>query len=143
MISVRRNVFETNSSSSHSLIIGTFEEMNDWEAGRSYYDKAEGKFIKDESLGITPETLKEAERQYKKEYASPYSKSWESLDKKLQEQYAREKVLSNIYSKHYNEDVLTYEQYQKDLDNASSCASRVYTTPQGEYIKALSYVNYS
>lgn len=48
MITIRNNVFETNSSSTHTLIIGTDEEVTNYMDGQSWYscvDEANGKFV--------------------------------------------------------------------------------------------------
>ena len=44
---IRFNVFETNSSSIHSLCICTEEEFNAWKKGESYYDYWNDKITKD------------------------------------------------------------------------------------------------
>lgn len=36
MIQIRRNIFETNSSSSHSITMCTKDEYEDWKAGKLY-----------------------------------------------------------------------------------------------------------
>jgi len=43
---IRFNVFETNSSSVHSLCICTEEEFDAWKKGKLYYDSWNDKFIK-------------------------------------------------------------------------------------------------
>ena len=42
---IRKGVFETNSSSSHSLTICSDEEYNKWEKGEVYYDIWEHEFM--------------------------------------------------------------------------------------------------
>ena len=37
MIQVRKNVFETNSSSTHSLVMAVASDFDRWEAGEVYY----------------------------------------------------------------------------------------------------------
>ena len=37
MIQIRQNVFETNSSSTHCMVIGTASDFEKWEAGEVYY----------------------------------------------------------------------------------------------------------
>ena len=37
MIQIRKNVFETNSSSTHSLVMAVKSEFDKWEAGEYYY----------------------------------------------------------------------------------------------------------
>lgn len=45
MIQVRNSCFETNSSSTHSLIICTKEEYEGWKEGKLLYDLYEDRFI--------------------------------------------------------------------------------------------------
>lgn len=45
-INIRSNVFETNSSSVHSLCICTEEEFDAWKKGKLYYDYWDDKFTK-------------------------------------------------------------------------------------------------
>ena len=45
-INIRKNVFETNSSSVHSLCICTEEEFDAWKKGKLYYDYWNDKFTK-------------------------------------------------------------------------------------------------
>ena len=49
---VRLGVFETNSSTTHRLVIGTKKQFDDWENGRLLYDEWEEEFV-------TPEKGKE------------------------------------------------------------------------------------
>ena len=37
MIQIRKNVFETNSSSTHSLVMAVASEFDKWESGEYYY----------------------------------------------------------------------------------------------------------
>lgn len=45
-INIRKNVFETNSSSVHSLCICTEEEFDAWKKGELYYNYWNDKFTK-------------------------------------------------------------------------------------------------
>lgn len=45
MFSIRMNTFETNSSSTHSLVVVTDEECKKWENGELFYLSDEDKFI--------------------------------------------------------------------------------------------------
>lgn len=45
MKSIRRNVFETNSSSTHSMSICTKEDYDNWKKGKVYFDSGNNKFI--------------------------------------------------------------------------------------------------
>lgn len=42
MIKIRRNVFETNSSMTHSLVLMSPDEYNEWENGQLYIDRWTG-----------------------------------------------------------------------------------------------------
>ena len=44
MIQIRKNVFETNSSSTHSLCICTEDEYSRWQKGETYYDRWNDEF---------------------------------------------------------------------------------------------------
>lgn len=48
---IRFNVFETNSSSVHSLCICTEEEFDAWKKGKLYYDYWDDKFTKNSVNG--------------------------------------------------------------------------------------------
>ena len=50
MISIRRNVFETNSSSTHSICICTEEDYNKWENGEKLWDYYSGKLVDVDSV---------------------------------------------------------------------------------------------
>lgn len=83
MKSVRSNVFETNSSSSHSLTICTRKEFDDFVAGKKY-------------LGIYDDTLydelpKEDEDYWKDDYAHSLS---EALDMNNYLEYYEEEFTS-------------------------------------------------
>lgn len=41
-VKIRRNVFETNSSSTHSLTIVTSEDYKDWQDGKCLYNRWDG-----------------------------------------------------------------------------------------------------
>lgn len=45
MISIRRNVFETNSSSTHSICICTEEDFNKWKNGEKLWDYYSGELV--------------------------------------------------------------------------------------------------
>lgn len=45
MISIRKNVFETNSSSTHSLCICTEEDYKKWENGEKLWDYYSGELV--------------------------------------------------------------------------------------------------
>lgn len=50
MIQVRRNVFETNSSSTHSITICTENEYEMWKRGEIYWSRWSEKFVSKEEV---------------------------------------------------------------------------------------------
>ena len=63
MKQIRKNVFETNSSSTHTLAICTEDEYKDWQDGKLLFNKWNETFIKN-SLKINMQDKKEAEEYY-------------------------------------------------------------------------------
>ena len=66
MISIRRNVFETNSSSTHSICICTEEDYNKWKNGETVYNTWTDKFLSKEAY----ENLDEGDKYDCKSYNS-------------------------------------------------------------------------
>lgn len=50
MIQIRRNVFETNSSSTHSITICTEDEYQMWKRGEVYWSRYSEKFVSKEDV---------------------------------------------------------------------------------------------
>ena len=49
-IQIRQGMFETNSSSTHSLIISTEDEFKKWVDGKVYLDRDSGIFVNEEQI---------------------------------------------------------------------------------------------
>ena len=63
MKQIRKNVFETNSSSTHTLAICTEDEYKKWQEGKMLFNKWNETFIKN-SINITKQDKVEAEERY-------------------------------------------------------------------------------
>lgn len=50
LVSIRKGVFETNSSSTHSLTMCSAREFEDWKEGTVYYDDSEEAFVTKEEV---------------------------------------------------------------------------------------------
>lgn len=50
MLQIRRNVFETNSSSTHSLTICSKDEYQDWVDGKCYWSRWNENFVSNEEV---------------------------------------------------------------------------------------------
>lgn len=131
---IRRGVFETNSSSTHSLTMCTEKQYNDWKNGKLLYDSWNDKFV--EVNAFTEQDKEDAKNDY--EYKkSAFWKNWEQLTdeeiKNWYNRYAREhKLTSSGYE--------TYEEWKySDLEYFVS----TYTTPGGEKVVAFGKYGYN
>ena len=109
---IRRGVFETNSSSVHSLTMCTAEEYKKWEDGEVLFCKYEDMF------GTKEEIIEELKKK-------PWLRNVDWND---------EDYVSDIFS---DEGVKTYEEFFED-DWFETYRQR-YTTPSGDEIVAFGY----
>lgn len=109
MVSIRRNIFETNSSSTHSVSICTENQWEDWVAGRALLNRETGEIEAAPKPILQPSDYEEAERHYTS-CISKYQMTWKQLSSKLQKEYTEnyvkinliaEKERSDYYSKKY------------------------------------------
>lgn len=119
MKQIRRNVFETNSSSTHSITMCSKDEYNRWEKGELYLYRWGDKFkTRDELI----EMLK-TDAYYRLRYPNEDWNNPDTIDEILED-----------------EGWLTEEQYWDDVDMETFCES--YTTSSGEEIMAFGYYGY-
>lgn len=63
MIQIRRNIFETNSSSVHSITLCSENEFQKWKNGEIFFDRCEEKFLTfEEAEKVKKEQERERER---------------------------------------------------------------------------------
>ena len=134
MRQIRRNVFETNSSSTHTLAICTEDEYKDWQNGKLLFNKWKETFIKN-TIKITKQGREEAERCYN-QYKGKYYKDWSELTDAEREEYTynhiaqqrrQEKSLS------FEEDGLTYQEFMQNCNNDGlETETSHYTSPSGD-----------
>ena len=114
MLQVRRNVFETNSSSTHSLTICSKNEYQDWIDGKYYWSKYDEKLVPKE----------EVEKDFQKFLAqNPTSDSGGILTEWLYEE--------GLYSFADFRDMGDYDKYRES-----------YTSKSGDEIVAFGYYGY-
>ena len=122
-ISIRRGVFETNSSSTHSLTICTEDEFNKWKNGEMY---------------LTYDGLKTKE---------DIMKTWIANKKRwYPEKYANlsEEEIIKEFEKDFEESSYEYKTYEY-WQNEESCLEsyfETYTTPGGEKIYVFGEYGY-
>ena len=115
MIQVRKNVFETNSSSTHSLVMAVDSEFSKWENGEVYYCSHWYSWSRPEDKNKFV-----AGRFYPVEEVDAY---FESIDEE------RDTYDFSTYDEFCDSDSLEVEDYS-------------YTTPGGEIIKAVAKYGY-
>lgn len=135
MYSIRRNVFETNSSSTHSLIICSDKTYNDWLDGKVVYDRYDEKFV--EAKQPTEHDFHKAEVMYM-ENKSDYMKDWKDLAPEMQLAYFKENVMEENDPYQYR----TYDDYRNEMDSMEESFERTYDTEHGDVVHILGYMGY-
>lgn len=137
MRQIRRNVFETNSSSTHSLTICTEDEFDRWKSGELMLDMWEDKFI--EAIEPTAEDYEHAKTIYNSE-KSVYYRDWDELSDYEKKQYTLSCMLngtSGTESRYLSFDKWcdNYTRYCEDFRES-------FTTPSGDRMIAFGYYGY-
>lgn len=134
MKQIRKNVFETNSSSTHTLAICTEDEYKDWKDGKLLFNKWNETFVKN-SINITKQDRKEAEERYTL-YKGKYYKDWSELTEAEREEYtynyiAQQRRQEKSFS--FEEDGLTYQEFMQNCNNDGlETETSHYTSPSGD-----------
>lgn len=134
MRQIRKNVFETNSSSTHSLTMCTKEEYDNWKSGKLMFDIDSKEFVS--PLEVTSKDFKEAEINYESSKRK-YQKNWDQLTKEEQEEYTLEYVKENraLY------EVVTYPEWL-DRNGYLDTFYREYIIKNNERIVAFGAYGY-
>lgn len=134
MKQIRKNVFETNSSSTHTLAICTEEEYKDWKNGKMLFNKWHETFIKN-SINITNQDRKEAEERYTR-CKGKYYKDWSELTEAEKEEYIYNYIADRRRQEKsfsFKEDGLTYQEFMQDCNNEGlETETSHYTSPSGD-----------
>lgn len=138
-LSIRRNSFETNSSSTHSLTICTEEEYEKWKKGFLKFDLYNEKFIDSTPLQYTDELMRKAEMLYN-ETRNEYYKYWKDLTQEEKEKYCCQWV---IQPEEEDFDIKSWKDYEEyaNSDSLESYANH-FTTPSGDKMVAFGYYGY-
>lgn len=132
---IRRGVFETNSSSTHSLTMCSKEEYDKWVRGELVYDRYDEKLVKINNE-FTESDKVEAEKYYE-ENKKKYWKEWNQLC---------EEEVNEWYNKYMDEckkiDTYRYETYDEFFDGYLEEFEKNYITANGEVIVAFGKYGY-
>ena len=107
---IRRGLFETNSSSVHSLTFCTEDEWSKWKNGELYFDKYTKEFVESSDEIETARNCKDDDE------AEIKTGHWDNYHRYL------------TYDEYHDWDYIDFETYDE-----------VYTTPNGETIHAFGY----
>lgn len=132
---IRRGVFETNSSSTHSLTMCSEEEFEAWKRGEVLFQEyGEENFIS--ATKLSEHDKKMAQEDYE-ENKDDFQKDWNDLSEDTKQKYY------TIYAKEndiIDEDAKTYDQYMHDGD-LETFVQR-YTSKNGDRIVAFGEYGY-
>ena len=138
MRQIRQGVFETNSSSTHSLTICTEDQYNDWKAGKIFYDDCQEEFV--DKVQLTDREKMMAEEDYEEHYGSlVFYKKWNELTEEEKEVWYQRYFISEI--KDSVDDIVTYQEYFGGGSLETYVQS--YTTPKGEKLIAFGKYGYN
>ena len=145
MKQIRKNVFETNSSSTHTLAICTEDEYKKWQEGKMLFNKWNETFIKN-SINITKQDKVEAKERYNT-YKGKYYKDWSELTEAERDEYtynyiAQQRRQEKSFS--FEEDGLTYQEFMQDCSNGGlETETSHYTSPSGDKLVITCAYGYS
>lgn len=135
MRQIRRGVFETNSSSTHSLTMCSEEEYEKWKNGEILFDKWGSENF------VSPKTMTDSQKNDAKEYyestRDDFQKEWDNLSETAKESYYTKYAKENGL---IDEDAQTYEQYMRNND-LETFVTR-YTSKSGDKIVAFGEYGY-
>ena len=136
MRQIRRNVFETNSSSTHSITMCSKAQFEDWKAGKVLFDRWHETFVNTEIM--TEADKRAAQEVYRDTYEDRlFYKKWDELS---------EDEVKSWYQKYYDEhkkgynDLVTYDEYFDSYDLETYTSS--YTSESGDKIIAFGKYGY-
>lgn len=132
---VRRGVFETNSSSTHSLTMCSEEEFEAWKRGEVLFQKyGNENFIS--ATKLSEHDKKMAQEDYE-DNKDDFQKDWNDLSEDAKQKYYTKYAKENDI---IDEDAKTYDQYMNDGD-LETFVQR-YTSKNGDKIVAFGEYGY-
>lgn len=135
MISVRRNVFETNSSSTHSLTMCSEDEYNKWKNGELLYKRWDEKFYTKEQIIEKAREKQVKYLQEKEEGKTIYH---------YQEKYINASTDEELYKAEYDEEEYqNYDDFWDYIESEYETFENSYTTEKGEKVITFGFYGYN
>ncbi len=132
---IRRGVFETNSSSTHSLTMCSEEEFEAWKRGDVLFDEW-GKESFVSATKLSDHDKQNAEEEYENT-KDEFQKDWEDLSEDAKQKYYTKYAKENDI---FSEDAKTYKQYMNENDLETFVQK--YTSKSGDKIVAFGEYGY-
>lgn len=129
---IRQRVFETNSSSVHSLTICDSDTFKKWKNGELLYDKWHDEFI--EPISELSDSQKEDAKELYIKEMNDFWKEWNELSIEEKDKWYRKYA---IFHSLIPEDVKTYDEYFNN--EYYDTYSEEYTTKSGDSIVVFGY----
>ena len=137
MFSVRQNVFETNSSSTHSITICSKKQFEEWKAGLCRFDPYEEKF----TPGVPTEKIEQLRKDAVEYYratkeADDFCKKWDELSDEARDKYTNSYVQSQM--QYINAEFgKTYSEYRYDYKDGCEYTEKYFKTEHGDEVVAF------
>ena len=123
---IRCGVFETNSSSVHTLTVCSKKEYEAWKRGELLYDRWNETLVP--PIKLTDDQKNDAAKEYETT-KDDFKKNWNELNSSAKEQWYKKYAIDHDIM---DEDLQTYDDYENDYDLESY--SEQYTTESGDNI---------
>lgn len=144
---VRQGVFETNSSSTHTLTICSKDDYDKWKHGEVFWLDNDWHKLDTNKNFVTPKELEELAEQYNEEQQKRIDSGDKfahtvDIDKVLNEQ----RDYDSYYDSYWDTERSTFEAYTMDDWYARNCDletySRSFTSPSGDEMVAFGAFGY-
>lgn len=125
-IQIRRNVFETNSSSVHSITMCSKDDFEKWENNSNYYFLH--RYDKPDIIGTKEEMIELLKSQTWRDGTPVHDIDWDN-----------EASVKDLF---WEEDIFTSDEYFDKYNEYLETFVEYYTTPKGEDVVAFGFYGY-
>lgn len=135
MIKIRQDTFETNSSSTHSIVICTKETFIKWKAGTIKFNPYKEEFVKGVSPDAEAEIRKNAPIKYAEEHnKNSFYRTWEELGEEAREQYIQMLLVRAVPK---DVDLYSYDGYVNYFREGLEYTEKYFKTEHGDEVVAF------